>query len=170
MKKLSLIALIAIFLSACQTSNVRPSFPTGVMFQLNEDIEFNPLQVALYFQYGKIVDANSIDDYKSNCTLEVKHKLKRTQIFTPDNFSVNRVHREITNQYHASSLHSQAFAFGGASRYPEYITEIYLYSKRQSNIYKLTCQHLEEPEFPRHLTPEEIQNTLGKIITITYPH
>ncbi|VAW77008.1 hypothetical protein MNBD_GAMMA12-1128 [hydrothermal vent metagenome] len=169
MKKLALIALIAIFLSACQ-ANVRSPLPTGTTFHLNEDIEFHPLQVAVYFQYGKIVEANSIDDYKSNCTLEVKHKLKRTQIFTPDSFSITRIHREITDQYKLGSLRSQAFAFGGASRYPEYITEIYLYSKRQSNIYKLTCQHLEEPESPRHLTPKDIQNTLGGIITITYPH
>jgi len=168
MKKISAAVLLIVLLSACQSTYIRGTLPTGTVFHLNHEIEFHPLQVAIYIQKGRIVQANSIDDYRPNCTLEVKHKLAHVQIFRQDSFKIDKVRYEVAGG-HFSPLHTHSLSLNGASRYPEYITEIFLHSSLQPNLYKLTCQHLEEPENARHLTLDEIQNTLGGLITISSP-
>ncbi len=170
MKKILAIFLATLFLSACQSTYVRHSLPMDSIFHLNHEIRFHPSQVAIYLQHGQIVPANSIDDYSPNCTLEVKHKLAHSQTFHPDQFRIDKVRYEIAANNLSTPLVTHSLAFGGQTRYPEYITDIYLHSADQPNIYKLTCQHLEEPENARHLTLEEIQGVLGEIMTITFRH
>jgi len=169
MKKLLAFPLLPLLLVACNFNNIHdPSnLPPGTQVHLNQTIKFASSQVVLYFQYGKIVPANYIDDYRPNCSLEVKHKLAHPQSFHTDTFRIVKVRYNISGSGHTG--HSYASLFAGPTHYPEYSTAIFLHSADQPNLYILTCQHLEDPDNARYLNLNEIQEALGNIITISQP-
>ena len=169
MKKLFILILLSMLLGACQSipTNNLGRLPTGTVFHLNKPLRLYPSQVAIYFQFGQIVHPNTVDDYKPNCTIEVKHKLAHEQSIQPDTFRIDKVRYQADHA--GSPYYSNYASFGAAPSFQEYATEIYLHSANQPNVYKLSCQHLEDPMDARHLHVTEMQQALGEIITISSP-
>lgn len=169
--KIFAILLTSFILSACGYTLEADSpyrVPSQSLMILNSSLTFPSEQVAIYIQNGKIIPANSIDSYSPFCILELKKRLTDVLQVTPDKFRVVNT----KYKYEVGQLYYRQYASIGSGlanadvSHMEYETELYLYSKRQPNVSKMTCKHWIDPLHARYVKIKEIRDTLSPLFTL----
>ena len=177
--KTPLLALLALTLSACQSTAPLPVtspyylIPVGSRLVLNQPIEIAPTSATVRLQFGKIVSRFNSQDFEPLCVFESRIVGERAQIIEPDSFEIIRVRRDyntLSAQAEPRARLIRAFADDGGGSRQYYKTELFLHSAKQPQILAMTCQHAWEPGSSaldlRPLTIDEIRQALGGYFTL----
>ena len=175
MKGISLIVLLAL-VSACQQVPVRdvnsPYFavPLGSNIVLHKTLAIPAGKAGVFIQSGTVVRENDVDRYHANCKFEVRTVSGDAgQEIRPDGFSVYKVTQDtelvLAKPMVVAGLRLVSGEDGGPMA-GIYATTMYLRSKSQSDVFRLTCQHWDDPVNGEHLTITQIRRALGEIMTL----
>lgn len=142
----------------------------GQLIKLNESLTIPPDKAAVFIQFGKVIQPNTVDQWSPNCRIVVQGLSEDVRVIQPDEFAITRINYEsilaaIEPIMVASRFMTGSAEEGGAIA-EEYITSLFLKSDKQSFVKQLICKHWEDPHDGHHLTVKQIQQTLGKIIEI----
>lgn len=195
------ISIMAISSCASIPSGNTMDIQAGDTFTLNKPVTFAPDHARVFIQYGKQTRQSTYEKYDQHCRLEIKALKSQSQTIQPDTFEITRVRidvEEIASQvpsqndpihyamnetdYFPTSKLVQAeskwvrLSLGGESEPPETmdIVHLYLSSKKQPNILRLTCAgslSTGDPlDAPRSYRPQKAQinailGSYGKIST-----
>jgi hypothetical protein len=170
------ISLASVSLAGCTMSSAFPppySVPAGSTITINKELPVKPNSLRVTMQYGKIIDRSDVESYYPNCHFELYTLSDEPRTIEPDEVTITR----FVNQTHLVSSGMLMYAglaisggFGGNDGGPPmaevYVTDIYLHSEKQPDLYTLTCQHWEDPYDGDYLTMSQIQEALGDLATI----
>ncbi len=173
--KIWLPLLVTLFISACHYHPVHPGtghpyrVPYNSAIDLHAQLDFHPDTVAIYIQNGHIINANTIDSYRPYCIFELRRKYGSPVSIRPGLFIIYKTRYPYFADNQQLNNRSAKIVMANTSvSHLEYETEMYLSSRVQSNMYKLTCKHWVDPLHARHLFLPEIQLALGDIATLRF--
>ena len=166
----------AMLLSACQAvrQDSRPyRIREGSVLQLNVPLRFAPGRVAVYLHKGRVVpvDLSHIGryfrDYKPFCILELKKKPSRPVTVRPGRFKIYAVkYQNWAAALFKAQQHGITLVKYGSTVPFEFETELFLSSKKQPEVYKLSCSHRVDPLLASYVEVREIRSALGKVMTL----
>ncbi len=165
------VICLYIALSACQ-SMPGYRYPTGptplpvvTSVTLNRELHVRPDYASVYIQSGQPRLTNSAAEYHPHCILELRTVAPVARTVQPDTFTVTGIHRD---RFMAGldGLMLASMASGGDYNPVMSTTTLTLHSDRQPEVYRLSCQQLDEPFRAHHVTLAEMQQALGDVITL----
>ncbi|MEJ2141609.1 MAG: hypothetical protein P8Y24_04520 [Gammaproteobacteria bacterium] len=139
---------------------------TGSTLTINNELTIPAYKARVHMQSGKVVLENEIDFYYPNCSVEVRTIKKVPQKILPDVFTI----KMIKTDEELTGISGRTFArfggqYDGSASHENMITHFYITSNKQPDIFRLSCQHWEDPTDSRHLTVSEVNATLGDYVT-----
>lgn len=167
--RLPYLLIFSVVIAGCQ--NIPGyTYPSGPVPQpeltsvsLNSPLRIRADYASVYIQSGKKRATNSAGEYYPHCILELRTISSEERTVQPDQFRIIRIRRDRFMTF----INGQLLAASGGDYNPVMSsTELFLQSDRQPDVYRLTCQQLDEPFRAHHLTVEEMQNALGDIMTL----
>lgn len=174
----AMISTVALLLSGCQSFLALQawpppySLPQGSSISINQELKVSPHAVSVWIQYAKVVNRKHVNDYNPNCHFEFYTLLPVERTIQKDQVTIRKF------------VNTQDYVSSGAIRYASlvdvngdgnapmaaiYTTSIYLKSEKQPDLFRLVCEHWEDPASGTYLTIEQIQETLGAIATFHEP-
>jgi hypothetical protein len=172
---LSIGFVSAALLAACDNSQLVKdenspyySVSVGSTFTLNREITIQPDQTSVYLQYGKIELVRDIDFYKPHCKFELYTISEQSRLVEPDTFAVTR----IVDQKENVAAKSTAYAGLEMTQVDgpiilTYATTMYLESKLQPDVFRMTCKRWDWPVLGEYLSINEMRQALGDYFTLT---
>jgi hypothetical protein len=173
MCKLLPVLLVITPLAACQHSSIKDensvfySVPVGSTLVLNTKIHISPNQVSVLMQNGVIKKHADIDFYSPNCKFELYSISEESRVVAPDHFLITRVVDD--NEFTGVEAQYYASLSMMASDTPlviTYATEMYLESRNQPNVYRMTCKHWESVIDDNYLSISEMRKAMGDLLTL----
>ena len=116
-----------------------------------------------YIQGGEIMPYVAISEYYPHCKLELREIAEFERIVEPETFSVSRVYQ----QAEFAGFRNVMLAGGGDSGQIMSTTYLFLQSEKQPGIFRLSCMRLDEAFYARHVSLDEMRDTLGGIMTLS---
>lgn len=175
---LTAVAASAYFLIGCETFikiQAWPapySIPAGSVVTIHQDLTVKPHEVSVWIQFGEIADRKNIKVRYPNCRFELFTIKPTVQTIYKDQVKIIKfVHTTdyvMNDNIMFASLTN--VASDGDPMVEVFTTEIYLKSKKQPDLYRLICEHWEDPATGVFLTMQQIRETLGNIATIQETH
>lgn len=195
------ISIMAISSCASIPSGNTMDIQAGDTFTLNKPVTFAPDHARVFIQYGKQTRQSAYEKYDQHCRLEIKALKSQPQTIQPDTFEITQVRIDVeeiasqspsqndpihyamnetdyfpTSQFVQTESKWVRLSLGGDSEPPETmdIVHLYLSSKKQPNILRLTCAgslSTGDPlDAPRSYRPQRTQinailGSYGKIST-----
>lgn len=162
-----------VLLAGCQSYSgyVEPvlayrTIKPGSILTINRELTIPAYKARVHMQSGKIVSEKNIDFYFPNCSVEVRTIKKIPQKIFPDVFTI----KMIKTEEELTDISGRIFArfaerYDGSVSHENRITHFYITSSKQPDIFRLSCQHWEDPIDARHLTVSEVKTTLGDYVT-----
>ena len=174
----ALLVLLLTVLGGCQIvperSEQSPYYPVpvGSKLVLNQPLHFAADDVSLFVQ-GERVGYFSANKYYPHCKFELWTRLDKPRTIEPDTFTITRVSREsrYTQREMSPTVMKAAWRMfsrgdqGGAS-YEITSWVMYLHSDKQPDVYRITCEHWQEPIEATPLSIAEIRQALGDVFTL----
>ncbi|MEN8205313.1 MAG: hypothetical protein ABFS24_04785 [Pseudomonadota bacterium] len=130
---------------------------------LKQDFPIRPDRSNEYIQDGKISFYEAISEYHPHCKLELRTIADTERVIHPETFSVTRVYR----QEDFVGYKKMIFAGDGDSGQIMSTTYLFLHSEKQPAIFRLSCMRLDESFYARHVTVDEMRDTLGDLMTFS---
>ena len=190
-KGLAFLGLISIFvLSSCATQPPKSlmDIQAGEIFVLETPITIRANHSRGFIQFGALT-GGSFNHSEPHCRIEVHHLSEQPQTVQPERFLITHVNIDeemiaLRNQPIQLAMNdsiapasmtdissTKMLAFGGRYEAPETMdmVHLYLHSKQQPNVYRLTCSGSlsdgNPADAPRSYRPQrqQIQQILGKI-------
>jgi hypothetical protein len=179
MKRWFIGCVIAAIFTGCRTLEDKEAayyqVGRGSTLILNQELLIPANSARVSIQNGEIRPYGRVNEFNPYCDFEVVQVKPTAQPVKPDEFTIH----EIEYRTYDVGLSSGAIASVGLSiglgggdgpRQTFYATVLHLRSEKQPNVLKLTCEN-DQRAFPgiiyaRHLTVNEIQETLGAILTL----
>jgi hypothetical protein len=167
--------LVVILLTACESSQtVRDedsqffSVPLRSTFTLHTEITIQPDNTSVYLQFGNIEPVGNIDFYKPHCKFELYTISEQARQVRPDTFTVTR----IVDQSEDVSLEWPRYAAMAMGAYDgpvhlTFSTTMYLDSKMQPDVFRMTCKRWDWPATGEYLSINEMRQALGDYFTLT---
>ena len=173
--RFSLVVLVFVLhsiLSSCQSFidlQAWPppySLPAGSTISINQPLVVAPNAVSIWVQYGKVVKRRDIEESYAHCRFELFTIQSLERTIQPDEVIIKKIVN--TTDYVANDvviLASMVDVFGSSDSPMAAIhsTNIYLQSQKQPDLYRLICEHWEDPSSGTYLTIGQIQEALGDI-------
>lgn len=139
----------------------------GATLVLHEALPFEPGQVSLFIQHGKLLPSlKGVKVYQPYCKFELWTRQNQARQVAPDRFTVKKVVRDyFLVQGEPAPLRKAALRpvsddWGRSTEIDS--TLLYLHSDSQPDVYRLTCEHWNDVSDAVYLSPEQIQATLGE--------
>ena len=160
----------AVLLAACQAGSGY-QYPTGPVSApqiteviLNSEFQIRPDRASEYIQYGEIISRSQLVEYYPHCNFELRTVSESARTVHPDTFTVTGIRRD----RYMAWLKGQMLALAGGGDYNMVMstTTISLHSPRQPEVFRLSCQQLDEPYLRRHVSLSEMQSALGTLFTL----
>ena len=173
--KAAVAVILVLLLTACAGSQaVRDedsqyySVPLGSTFTLNTGITIQPNFTSVYFQFGNIEPVGNIDFYKPHCKFELYTISEQARQVRPDTFTVTR----IVDQSEDVSVEWPRYAGLGIAGYDgpvhlTFSTTMYLESRIQPDVFRMTCKRWDWPAIGEYLSINEMRQALGDYFTLT---
>ena len=160
---------LLLLVTACQNNgNVRHKAQTPAQqmhtVTLNRDFLIRADRASEYIQDGEIRPYNKITEYYPHCIFGLRAITASTHTIKPDTFSVHRVHLD---QFVGGFVKIMV-AGDGDYGFIMSTTDFDLHSDRQPEVFRLSCQQLDSAFEARHVTLEEMQQTLGDLFTLSW--
>jgi hypothetical protein len=176
-RTLSITVLAAVLLTACDNSRVVRdedsrfySVPPGSTFTLNREITIPPDNTSVYLQNGKLVADGDVDFYKPHCVFELYTISDRARMVSPDSFVITK----IVDQSEDVSIGWPRYAglgigigYGDGPVHLTFATTMYLESKIQPDVYRMTCKRWDWPAIGEYLSINEMRQAVGDYFTLT---
>ena len=162
MTRFLLLCCISPLITACQSlPQVDTHAPAITRVTLNQDFPIRPDRSNEYIQGGEIRPYESIEQYYTHCKLELREIADIERIVKPQTFNVTRIYR----QEEFVGFRKTMLAGDGDSGLIMSTTYLFLQSEKQPDIFRLSCMRQDESFYARHVTVEEMQDTLGDLIS-----
>lgn len=174
----STLAGMVVMLTACGVNDTKDensafySVPAGSLLVLNQDVTISGEQVAVYVQDGKLMTYKEVDKYRPNCKFEIYTMSEQPRTVKKDTFEIVRVMDEIESSSLQKStqlaMQDSVLAYGILDRgyMFNYATMLYLYSEKQKDVYRMTCQHWEDMQDDRFVTVPQMRDAMGELFTL----
>ncbi len=185
---LTLMASLALTACATQPPKSLIDVQAGEVFVLNQSITLPPGQTRAFIQFGQLTGSH-FNHSEQHCRIEVHNLSEQPQTIQPERFIITHVNideemialRNLPIQLAMNDSINPAImtdiastkivALGGGYERPETmdLVHLYLHSKQQPNVYRITCSgSLSDgslADAPRSHRPQrqQIQKILGKI-------
>lgn len=172
MNKIILLITSCLIISACQPmivadeDSVYYRVPLGSTLLLNQQLSIPPNKARIFIQYGQLMSYKAIDKYQPHCEFEINTLKQSIQYIEPDQFEIYRVgtdYRDVSLQFLYASLTMGDEDYG--LPIVGFATELYLRSRHQPDVRKLSCLHWDGPKAD-HLSINQIKKILGDIFTL----
>ena len=180
-KYLCLSALL--LLTACESNAVKDeqsvfyAVPVGSTLTLNQEVTISGDQVAIYVQDGEILRYREVDKYRPNCKFEIYTISEQSRNVQPDRFEIIKVVDEIESSGLQKDMmfasvdflargDIRAMGMLDHSLVFNYATMIYLKSDKQTDVYRMTCQHWEAVADDKHLSIAQMRQAMGDVFTL----
>ena len=137
--------------------------PAITTLTLNQDFPIRPDRSNEYIQDGEIRPYEAITEYYAHCKLELREIADMERIVQPESFTVSRVYR----QEDFVGYKKMILAGDGDSGQIMSTTYLFLQSEKQPDIFRLSCMRLDESFYARHVTVDEIHDTLGDLMSLS---
>ena len=149
--------------------------PQGSRLELLRRIEIPASEVSVWIQDGDVTSYWSADRYRPFCKLEMWSKTDRARTIQPDTFIIERtsrtdraVRRDEPLRLASNLRLTDNDDDGGPMAYIM-STEMFLDSRSQPDVYRLTCRQWGDVVFPKHVTINEIRQTLQGVFDLQLP-
>lgn len=170
-----LVLLLLGLLAGCQTALQKdvnsPLYapPTGSLLRLHAPLRIPADKASVMIQNGQPQYSYwNLDTYYAHCDFEL-HTLSTTErVIQPDVFTVTRVVRDFEDVFLAPVVVASSSS-GDASPNQNYMTIMYLQSEKQPEVFRITCQHWDDPSLGDHLNINEIRKALGDLFELVLP-
>ena len=170
------VLFVIMILSGCHHELVKDessefySVPVGSTLVLNTEITIPPDQVSVLMQNGEIQKHANINFYYPNCKFELYSISENSRLVSPDHFLITRVvddneYTSVEPRYYASL----GMTAGDAPEVITYATVMYLESKTQPDVYRMTCKHWESVMDDRFLSVSQMRTAMGGLLTLKIP-
>lgn len=166
------LLIFSLMLAGCQYVPPRdidsPFFspPAGSQLRLTRPLTIPANDAGVFIQYGKPqYSVWQPDRYYPNCDFELYSRASHERVVEPDTFTVTRTVRGIDNVMLAPAVVASSDTGNGAP-HENYMTVLYLHSDRQPDVFRMTCQHWEDPNEGDHLTVKQIRQALGDLFIL----
>ncbi len=151
--------------------------PQGSRLELLKPIDIPANDVSVWIQDGETTSYWSADRYRPFCKFEMWSKVDRSRTIQPDTFIIERVSRNERAVRRdepvrlAATLRRTGTGSDDGGGPMAYImsTEMFLDSPRQPDVYRLTCQQWGDVNFPKHVTIDEMRQTLQGVFSLELP-
>ena len=168
-----ILTLLAVTLSLCACQSATGfRYPTGptpepvvTSVTLNQELHIHADYASVYIQSGQARATNSAGEYHPHCILEVRTLAPVQRTIHPDTFIVTGIRRD----RFMTGLEGLMLASGAAAATSNPVmstTTLSLHSDRQPDVFRLSCQQLDEPFWAHHVSLAEMQQALGDVITL----
>ena len=165
----------AALLSACDNSQVVKdensqfySVTPGSTFTLNREVTIQPDNTSIYLQNGKIELVKNIDFYKPNCKFELYTISEQARQVKPDTFVVTKVvdqSEDVSAKW--PTYAGLGMALGDGPVHLTFSTTMYLESKLQPDVFRMSCKRWDWPATGEYLSINEMRQALGDYFTPT---
>jgi len=165
---------VAIFLSGCKAfGNLQAwpppySLPSGSSITINQELVVVPNAVSVAIQYGKAVDKSDVKLSHAHCRFELFTLQAERRTIYKDEVTIRKFVNStdyVSKGFGMYASLAEVSQNGGAPMAAIYSTTIYLKSEKQPDLYRLICEHWEDPASGTYLTITQIQETLGTVAT-----
>ena len=170
-------------LAACASNDVKDedsvfyAVPKGSVLSLNQEITIAGDQVAIYVQDGQVMPYQDINKYRPNCKFEIYTMSEQPRGVQPDRFEIIRVVDDIESSEMKKSVQLASLVLPEGdndlamwlldhSLVFNYATMMYLKSDKQTDVYRMTCQHWEAVADDKHLSITQMRQAMGEIFTL----
>ncbi len=172
-----LAALMAIGLAACQPIYLKDGAPNenSPYFEvrvdsklvLNRELTVPAQQRYLYFQHGRAMNFQDVNQYLPYCALELHTKRPGPQSVKPDTFAIHKVDRRYQYSLARAGLEvAQMRDRGNGDPWSVVATLLELSSEKQSDVIRLVCAHWGVPQNMSYLTVADIRRSLGELFAL----
>lgn len=175
-----LVALLATLLSACGTTPVRdpssPYFlpPDGSRLMVHKPIAIAAHRGWTYIQGGDLIAQSGVlsfqgvDQYYPHCMMELHSRNADRFIIEPDEFIIHKTaHYEELVQARPVTVAGRGLSVSDAGLTAINMQTIYyLHSERQPEVWRMVCQHWDDPHTAQFLTLAQIRSVLGELVSI----
>lgn len=165
----------AALLSACDNSQLVKdknsqfySVSPGSTFTLNREVTIQPDNTSIYLQNGKIELVKNIDFYKPNCKFELYTISEQARQVKPDTFVVTKVvdqSEDVSAKW--PTYAGLGMALGDGPVHLTFSTTMYLESKLQPDVFRMSCKRWDWPATGEYLSINEMRQALGDYFTLT---
>lgn len=128
--------------------------------EIHQPVSVRPQRANEYIQNGRVLPYDGITDYYPYCELSLNAIQPDGIDIRPGAFTVTRVHRDTTMASRPVRV------AGGDWGFIMSTTTFFLSSDEQPQVRALVCERLDESFRAKHLTLEEIRNTLGGLVSL----
>jgi hypothetical protein len=146
--------------------------PVGSQLVLERELELAPEQVSLYIQNGSIFDPSQLDRYHAYCKFEMWSRVDRKRVVSPGEFEITRVSQDYelvrlpdNRPVRLAALDMAGIDDSGPMAVIDK-TFLYLHSDKESDVYRITCEHWSRIIESRPLMVAEIRKTLEGMFTL----
>lgn len=174
----ALLIAVLVVLGGCQIvperSEKSPYYPVpvGSELVLNQPLNFPAGDVSLFIQ-GKPISYFSANKYYAYCKFELWTREDRQRTIQPDTFTITRVSRESRYTLRETTPSVMKAAYRMASRDHQggmafEITSwvMYLHSEKQPDVYRITCEHWQDPIDAAPLSIVQMRKAFGDVFTL----
>lgn len=172
MRMKTILLLLSLSLVACQYVPPRdinsPFFspPAGSQLRLTRPLTIPANDAGVFIQNGQAQYSSwHLNKYYPNCDFEVYTRADHERIIEPDTFTVKRTVRE-TEHVSLTPATVAGLDFGAGPPTENYMTVLYLHSDKQADVFRMTCQHWQDPSHGDHLTIKQIRQALGDLFIL----
>jgi hypothetical protein len=130
---------------------------------LHEPIQIRAERASEYIQDSEVRPYNTISEYYPHCIFELRTVADTPRTVHPETFIVTGVRRD---RYMAGFRRLMVAGTGGDYNPVMSTTVISLHSDTQPDVFRLSCRQLDEPYLARHVSLEQMRNTLGDLLTL----
>ncbi len=136
-------------------------------FILNEPFPIRADRASEYIQNGKIIRYWNISEYYPHCIFELRTVSDHARTISPDTFNVTGIHRDRFMAGNKRKMMLASLAQGGDGNNMVMSTTTFsLHSDRQPDVFRMSCQQLDEPYRARHVYNSEIIKVLDELFTV----
>jgi hypothetical protein len=169
MNRILTVCCLSLSITACQTPNIAGDTasltPAITTVTLNQEFPIRPDRTNEYIQNGEITLFEHISEYEPFCKLELRALADVARVIQPDSFSVSRIVQETE----FAGFRKMMLAGDGSSGLIMSTTYLYLQSEKQPEIFRLSCMRLDMSFYARHVSVNEMSDTLGSMFTLSTP-
>ena len=170
-----ILSLLTITLSSCSyqaPKDPNSSFyapPVGSQLILHQTLTIPANNTEVRIQNGKVIHSSwDLDTYYANCHFELRDIANVERTVQPDTFNISRAHQDTENvMLNTPTVVASAGGGDGGPPLVDYITIMDLYSPRQPEVMRISCQHWNEANDGEHLNINQIRKTLDGLFTLT---
>ena len=168
-----LVFLISLMLTAC-TQTVVPKFdspyykiPLGSILVLHQSLTIPPNQARVIIQNGRLISRRDRDQYYPYCEFEIRTLSESEQVILPDRFRIHKLWKHMdTSRQQVMYASVGLMLADNNDPLVAYNTIMFLSSDKQPDVYRMSCMYWTDDPLDQHLSVNQINKTLGDILSI----